>query len=53
MKKTLATGEDIIISGFGKFCVKEKINEGAEIHLQGRTYIWMPGEWSPSSVQDY
>lgn len=24
MKKTLASGEDVMISGFGKFCVKEK-----------------------------
>ena len=24
MKDTLATGEDVLISGFGKFCVKQK-----------------------------
>ncbi len=24
IKKTLASGEDILVSGFGKFCVKEK-----------------------------
>ena len=24
MKETLATGEDVLISGFGKLCVKEK-----------------------------
>ncbi|EFK08844.1 putative integration host factor subunit alpha [delta proteobacterium NaphS2] len=24
MKQTLASGEDIMISGFGKFCVREK-----------------------------
>jgi integration host factor subunit alpha len=24
MKDTLADGEDVLISGFGKFCVKEK-----------------------------
>lgn len=24
MKRTLADGEDLVISGFGKFCVKEK-----------------------------
>ena len=24
MKKTLESGEDVLISGFGKFCVKEK-----------------------------
>ncbi len=24
IKKTLASGDDVLISGFGKFCVKEK-----------------------------
>ena len=24
VKKTLESGEDVLISGFGKFCVKEK-----------------------------
>ena len=24
IKRTLASGEDVLISGFGKFCVKEK-----------------------------
>jgi len=24
MKSTLASGEDVLISGFGKFCVKQK-----------------------------
>ncbi|MFZ0612137.1 MAG: integration host factor subunit alpha [Desulfobacterales bacterium] len=24
MKRTLASGEDVLVSGFGKFCVKEK-----------------------------
>lgn len=24
MKRTLAIGEDVLVSGFGKFCVKEK-----------------------------
>jgi len=24
MKETLASGEDVLISGFGKFCVKDK-----------------------------
>jgi integration host factor subunit alpha len=24
MKKTLESGEDVLISGFGKFCIKEK-----------------------------
>jgi integration host factor subunit alpha len=25
MKETLSSGEDVLISGFGKFCVKEKV----------------------------
>ena len=24
IKRTLASGEDVLVSGFGKFCVKEK-----------------------------
>jgi integration host factor subunit alpha len=24
MKRTLESGEDVLVSGFGKFCVKEK-----------------------------
>ena len=24
MKKTLASGEDVLISGFGKFCIRDK-----------------------------
>ncbi|KKK86131.1 hypothetical protein LCGC14_2766310 [marine sediment metagenome] len=31
IKDTLESGEDVLISGFGKFCVKEKSEkEGAE-----------------------
>jgi integration host factor subunit alpha len=29
MKKALESGEDVLISGFGKFCVKEKSERGA------------------------
>ncbi len=25
MKKTLESGEDILISGFGKFCIKDEV----------------------------
>ena len=28
IKKTLESGEDVLISGFGKFCVKEKNERG-------------------------
>jgi len=30
MKRTLEPGEDVLISGFGKFCVNEKASEEAE-----------------------
>jgi len=46
MKKTLESGEDVLISGFGKFCVKEK-NErrgrnpqtGEDLPLRARRVI--------------
>jgi len=46
MKQTLASGEDIMISGFGKFCVKEKNGRrgrnpqtGESIDLDGRRVV--------------
>ena len=46
IKKTLASGEDILISGFGKFCVKDKkIRRGRNPHtgddliLDGRRVV--------------
>jgi len=43
MKKTFEQGEDILISGFGKFCVKEKNKRREEILPQEKTCIWMRG----------
>jgi integration host factor subunit alpha len=31
IKSSLASGDDVLVSGFGKFCVKEKENERAAI----------------------
>ena len=31
IKSTLASGDDVLISGFGKFCVKEKRERKEEI----------------------
>lgn len=31
IKRTLASGEDVLVSGFGKFCVKERKNAKAGI----------------------
>jgi integration host factor subunit alpha len=50
IKRTLANGEDVLISGFGKFCVKEKTERrgrnpqtGQEMMLRPRrvvTFRW-------------
>ena len=46
IKKTLASGEDILISGFGKFCVKDKKTRrgrnpqtGDDLILDGRRVV--------------
>ena len=46
MKSTLESGEDILISGFGKFCVKEKTTRrgrnpatGADMMLRARKVV--------------
>ncbi|NQT56059.1 MAG: integration host factor subunit alpha [Desulfobacteraceae bacterium] len=46
IKKTLASGEDILISGFGKFCVKDKKTRtgrnphtGDDLMLDGRRVV--------------
>ena len=46
MKSTLASGEDILITGFGKFCVNEKAPRkgrnpatGEEMMLDGRRVV--------------
>jgi integration host factor subunit alpha len=35
MKTTLENGEDVLISGFGKFCVNEKKERKGRIQPQG------------------
>ena len=42
IKRSLESGDDVLISGFGKFCVKNKRNVKAEIRLLVR---------KPGSVQ--
>ena len=46
MKQTLESGEDVMISGFGKFCVKNKIRRrgrnpatGEELYLDPRRVV--------------
>ncbi|MFH1721146.1 MAG: integration host factor subunit alpha [Candidatus Altiarchaeota archaeon] len=42
MKSTLASGEDILISGFGKFCVKEKRERRGRNPQTGNALILSP-----------
>jgi len=46
IKKTLASGEDVLVSGFGRFCVKEKRerksrnpNTGEDMVLKARKVV--------------
>lgn len=46
IKKTLASGEDVLVSGFGKFCVKEKAERrgrnpatGGDMMLKARKVV--------------
>jgi integration host factor subunit alpha len=46
IKRTLASGEDVMISGFGKFCVKEKAERkgrnpatGDDLMLEARKVV--------------
>ena len=42
IKNTLASGEDVLISGFGKFCVKEKKERRGRNLNTGDTMILRP-----------
>ena len=45
VKQSLESGEDVLISGFGKFCVKEKKER------KGRNVSWIPhNDWSNDFV---
>jgi integration host factor subunit alpha len=35
LKQTLQSGDDVLISGFGKFCVKEKAERGQKSYQWG------------------
>ena len=41
-KSTLASGEDVLISGFGKFCVKEKRKRRGRNPATGENMILAP-----------
>ena len=42
IKSTLAFGEDVLISGFGKFCVKEKKARRWRNHITGEGMMLSP-----------
>lgn len=50
MKRTLESGEDILISGFGKFCVKEKRRGRGGTLKQDRIWFWQKEKSLLSSV---
>jgi integration host factor subunit alpha len=42
MKETLASGEDVLISGLGKFCVKEKTERNGRNPATGEDMMLTP-----------
>ena len=42
MKKTLESGENVLVSGFGKFCVKEKRERKGRNPATGKDMILKP-----------
>lgn len=42
IKKTLENGEDVLVSGFGKFCVKEKKERRGRNPANGRDLMLAP-----------
>lgn len=42
MKRTLASGEDVLVSGFGKFCVKEKAERRGRNPATGNSMMLRP-----------
>jgi integration host factor subunit alpha len=42
IKKTLASGEDVLISGFGKFCVKQKTERKGRNPATGAAMMLAP-----------
>ncbi|MFC1811472.1 HU family DNA-binding protein [Thermodesulfobacteriota bacterium] len=42
IKRTLGTGEDVLISGFGKFCVKEKAERRGRNPATGEDMMLTP-----------
>jgi nucleoid DNA-binding protein len=53
IKSTLESGEDILISGFGKFTVKEKRPVKEETLKQRNLCNLMPGRWLSSDAPQF
>ena len=47
---SLACEDDVLVNGFGKFCVNQKKYEEAGIHPQVRIGYYLIGEWSCLNV---
>jgi len=45
LKSTLESKEDVLISVFGKFCVKKRQKEGAGIQPPETLSCWSRGRW--------
>jgi integration host factor subunit alpha len=42
IKRTLASGEDVLVSGFGKFCVNEKVKRRGRNPATGNVMMLRP-----------
>jgi integration host factor subunit alpha len=50
IRQTLESGEDVLISGFGKWSVKEKQERRGRNPQTGEPLMLLPGRWSDSSA---
>ena len=53
IKSTLESGEDVLISGFGKFCVKQKAKRRGRNPSTGEDMLLAPKTVVSSSVRGY
>ena len=51
IKESLENGEDVLISGFGKFCVNEKKERRGRNPATGDSMMLRPRRWSRSSAR--
>ena len=53
MKQALECGDDILISGFGKFLFGSSTSAKAEIPRLVNRCLYLPSRWSPSNAQAF